>query len=99
MRKASPDFRFGEAEEGLVDRPSSAHYTRCMTNVAVFDMNETTLDLVDVRVTVNDVLDSADGFTMWFQKLLKLLRNRTVSNNRHTIFIVPISPKTIRYRR
>lgn len=43
-----------------------------MTNVAVFDMNETTLDLVGVRVTVNDVLDSADGFTMWFQKLLQL---------------------------
>lgn len=43
-----------------------------MTNVALFDMNETTLDLVDVRATVNDVLDSQHGFTMWFQKLLQL---------------------------
>jgi 2-haloacid dehalogenase len=43
-----------------------------MTKVAIFDMNETTLDLAEVRIAVNDVLDSTHGFTMWFQKLLQL---------------------------
>ena len=43
-----------------------------MTNVAVFDMNETTLDLAPVRVEVNRQLDNPDGFTIWFQKLLQL---------------------------
>ena len=43
-----------------------------MTSVAVFDMNETTLDLAPVRAEVNKQLDNADGFTIWFQKLLQL---------------------------
>jgi len=43
-----------------------------MTNVALFDMNETTLDLVDVRATVNDILSNPSGFTIWFQKLLQM---------------------------
>lgn len=43
-----------------------------MANVALFDMNETTLDLAGVRSTVNDLLDSEHGFTMWFQKLLQM---------------------------
>ena len=43
-----------------------------MTNVAVFDMNETTLDLAPVRAEVNRQLDNPDGFTIWFQKLLQL---------------------------
>ena len=43
-----------------------------MTNVAVFDMNETTLNLAPVRTEVNRQLDNPDGFTIWFQKLLQL---------------------------
>jgi 2-haloacid dehalogenase len=43
-----------------------------MTNVAVFDMNETTLDLAPVRATVNRLLANPVGFTIWFQKLLQL---------------------------
>lgn len=43
-----------------------------MTNVAVFDMNETTLDLAPVRALVDDLLPEAGGFTVWFQRLLQL---------------------------
>ena len=43
-----------------------------MTSVAVFDMNETTLDLAPVRAEVNAQLGSEHGFTIWFQKLLQL---------------------------
>lgn len=43
-----------------------------MTKVAVFDMNETTLDLAPVRETVNRLMDDPRGFTIWFQKLLQL---------------------------
>ncbi len=43
-----------------------------MTNVAVFDMNETTLDFAPVRRTIDALLGSDDGFTVWFQKLLQL---------------------------
>ena len=43
-----------------------------MTSVAVFDMNETTLDLAPVRSAVNEQLNNTDGFTIWFQKLLQL---------------------------
>jgi len=43
-----------------------------MTKVAVFDMNETTLDLAPVRALVDDLLPHAGGFTVWFQRLLQL---------------------------
>lgn len=43
-----------------------------MTSIAVFDMNETTLDLAPVRAEVNRLLDNDNGFTIWFQKLLQL---------------------------
>ncbi len=43
-----------------------------MTNVAVFDMNETTLDLGPVRALVDELLPEAGGFTVWFQRLLQL---------------------------
>lgn len=39
---------------------------------AIFDMNETTLDLAPVRALVDDYLPSAGGFTVWFQRLLQL---------------------------
>lgn len=39
---------------------------------AVFDMNETTLDLGPVRAVVDDLLAPSGGFTVWFQKLLQL---------------------------
>ena len=40
--------------------------------VAVFDMNETTLDLAPVRALVDDLLAPSGGFVVWFQKLLQL---------------------------
>jgi len=43
-----------------------------MTNVAVFDMNETTLDLAPVRKLVDNLLPQAGGFTVWFQRLLQI---------------------------
>lgn len=39
---------------------------------AIFDMNETTLDLAPVRRLVDGYLPSAGGFTVWFQRLLQL---------------------------
>lgn len=43
-----------------------------MGNVAVFDINETTLDLAPVRVAVDDLVGPEGGFTVWFQRLLQL---------------------------
>lgn len=43
-----------------------------MPKVAVFDMNETTLDLAPVRALVDELLPAAGGFTVWFQRLLQL---------------------------
>jgi len=43
-----------------------------MTKVAVFDMNETTLDLGPVRALVDDLIPAAGGFNVWFQRLLQL---------------------------
>ena len=40
--------------------------------VAVFDMNETTLDLAPVRELVDGYLPEGGGFTVWFQRLLQL---------------------------
>lgn len=42
------------------------------TRIALFDMNETTLDLAPVRHLVNELLPDAGGFTVWFQRLLQL---------------------------
>ncbi len=42
-----------------------------MASVAVFDMNETTLDLAPVRVVVDEVLDRTGGFNAWFGRLLQ----------------------------
>lgn len=42
-----------------------------MPSVAVFDINETTLDLAPVRSAVNAVLDRSDGFGSWFGRLLQ----------------------------
>ena len=39
---------------------------------AVFDMNETTLDLTPVREVVDELLAPSGGFVVWFQKLLQL---------------------------
>jgi len=39
---------------------------------AIFDMNETTLDLAPVRRLVDELLPDAGGFTVWFQRLLQL---------------------------
>lgn len=41
-------------------------------NTAIFDMNETTLDLAPVRALVDQHLGAAGGFTVWFQRLLQL---------------------------
>lgn len=47
--------------------------TRAMTSgTAIFDMNETTLDLAPVRRLVDDLLPATGGFTVWFQRLLQL---------------------------
>ncbi|MEM7276125.1 MAG: hypothetical protein AAF547_23830, partial [Actinomycetota bacterium] len=44
-----------------------------MTGIAVFDMNETTLDLGPVAAVVDRLLsEGGAGFTVWFQKLLQL---------------------------
>jgi len=65
-----------------------------MTKVAIFDMNETTLDLAEVRLAVNDVLDSTHGFTMWFQKLLQLAMTSAVTGA-HQEFSV-LAPSALR---
>ena len=43
-----------------------------MSGIAVFDMNETTLDLAPVREVLDDLLGPEGGFTAWFQRLLQL---------------------------
>jgi 2-haloacid dehalogenase len=52
-----------------------------MTNIAVFDINETTLDLAPVREVLNDLLGHVGGFTVWFQKLLQLSMTATATDN------------------
>ncbi len=42
-----------------------------MASVAVFDINETTLDLAPVRVAVDRELGRAGGFGSWFGRLLQ----------------------------
>lgn len=43
-----------------------------MARVAVFDVNETTLDLAPVRTAVNELLGGARGFQTWFARLLQM---------------------------
>ena len=54
------------------DRCGCGCPTVAVVTVAVFDMNETTLDLEPVRAVVDELLAEAGGFTVWFQKLLQL---------------------------
>ena len=49
--------------------------------VAIFDMNETTLDLSRVRALVDEHLGDAGGFTVWFQKLLQLSMATTATGS------------------
>ncbi|MEO6652913.1 MAG: haloacid dehalogenase type II [Ilumatobacteraceae bacterium] len=49
--------------------------------IAVFDINETTLDLAPVRATVDDLLGDPLGFTVWFQKLLQLSMTVTATDS------------------
>lgn len=65
-----------------------------MGNVALFDMNETTLDLADVRETVNDILDSPHGFMLWFQKLLQMAMT-SGATDRYQDFTV-LAPSALR---
>ena len=43
-----------------------------MANTAIFDMNETTLDLAPVQALLDQQLPEAGGYTVWFQRLLQL---------------------------
>lgn len=48
---------------------------------AVFDINETTLDLAPVRATVDELVGPEGGFVVWFQKLLQLSMTATATGN------------------
>ncbi len=50
-----------------------------MTRIAVFDINETTLDLTPVRRAVDLLVGPAGGFTVWFQRLLQLSMTATLT--------------------
>lgn len=52
-----------------------------MATVAVFDINETTLDLAPVRRVVDDVLGRAGGFGSWFGRLLQTSMAVTATGN------------------
>lgn len=45
--------------------------------IAVFDINETTLDLTPVRRAVDELVGPEGGFTVWFQRLLQLSMTTT----------------------
>lgn len=46
-------------------------------NTAVFDINETTLDLAPVRDAVDGLVSDEGGFRVWFQRLLQLSMTTT----------------------
>lgn len=46
---------------------------------AVFDINETTLDLAPVRAVVDNLIADEGGFVVWFQKLLQLSMTATAT--------------------
>ncbi len=48
---------------------------------AVFDINETTLDLAPVRSVLDHVLNEEGGFIVWFQKLLQLSMATTAAGH------------------
>ncbi|MFT7599337.1 MAG: 2-haloacid dehalogenase [Acidimicrobiales bacterium] len=48
-----------------------------MSGIAVFDINETTLDLAPVRAAIDDLVAPEGGFTVWFQRLLQLSMTTT----------------------
>jgi 2-haloacid dehalogenase len=45
--------------------------------VAVFDINETTLDLAPVRAAMDELVGAEGGFRVWFQRLLQLSMTTT----------------------
>ena len=45
--------------------------------VAVFDINETTLDLAPVRAAMDELVGTEGGFRVWFQRLLQLSMTTT----------------------
>ena len=49
----------------------------------VFDVNETLLDLTDVKNKVNNTLDSKRGFKLWFTQLLQYSLVDNVTGNYH----------------
>ncbi len=51
-----------------------------MSRIAVFDINETTLDLAPIRQIVDRLVGSAGGFTVWFQRLLQLSMTSTFTD-------------------
>ncbi|MEM7323002.1 MAG: haloacid dehalogenase type II [Actinomycetota bacterium] len=48
--------------------------------IAVFDINETTLDLAPVREAVDELLGEEGGFRVWFTRLLQLSMTCTAIN-------------------
>lgn len=52
-----------------------------MASVAIFDINETTLDLAPVRAAVDQVLGRDDGFGAWFGRLLQTSMAMTATGN------------------
>ena len=52
-----------------------------MPGVAVFDMNETTLDLMPVRHVVDELLGPEGGFTVWFGRMLQLSMATTATGS------------------
>jgi 2-haloacid dehalogenase len=51
--------------------------------VIVFDVNETLLDMTDVKKKVNNALGSKRGFKLWFTQLLQYSLVDTVTGNYH----------------
>lgn len=52
-----------------------------MAGIAVFDMNETTLDLAPVREQVDALVGPEGGFKAWFQRLLQLSMTVTATGS------------------
>ena len=53
-------------------------------SLIVFDVNETLLDLSQVKESVNKILDNDTGFSLWFSMLLHHSLVDTVTNNYHS---------------
>lgn len=52
-----------------------------MARIAVFDINETTLDLAPVRAVVDELVAPEGGFVVWFQRLLQLSMTVTTTGS------------------